>query len=149
MHIQIINDNITPKMLHPVNAGDAGIDLYAAIDSIIGLPSFGDTTTVPSGIKVAIPEGHVGLIFPRSSTGSKGLHLANVIGVIDSGYRGEILMKIRNNNAVFIGAGLLIKPMDRIAQLIVMPIYNYTLIKFTDSLSSTQRGEKGFGSTGE
>ena len=133
---------IIPKYAKP---GDAGMDLYVAdwkfhVDSIIG-ENVG--LKVDSGIAVEIPEGYVGLIFPRSSIKSTGHRLSNAVGVIDSGYRGSIqaYFDITDNSLVTYGVG------DRFAQLIILP---YPQIEFNeiDELSSTDRGEGGFGSTG-
>ncbi len=124
--------------------GDAGIDLYACINDPCAIfPN--DVIAVQSGIKVAIPSGYVGLVVPRSSTGSIGIHLANSTGIIDSGYRGEIIMKMRNisNNRV------VISPLDRIAQLVIVPYFDYTKLTLADELDETARGENGFGSTGK
>jgi dUTP pyrophosphatase len=95
-----------------------------------------------TGLAVEIPEGHVGLLFPRSSISNSGLILTNSVGVIDSGYRGEIKFRFKHipDTAYY-------KPGDRIGQLIVMP---YPEIDFqeVEELSSTERGEGGFGSSG-
>ena len=147
MLMKIIDDRLTPNMLMPANIGDAGIDLYACIPNAVRIfPT--EVLKIPTGIKTAIPKGYVGLMFPRSGSGSKGLHLANVVGVIDSVYRGEILMKMTNNGDD--SRLMQVNPLDRIAQLVVVPHFDYSKMVFTnDELPESNRGENGFGSTGD
>jgi dUTP pyrophosphatase len=106
--------------------------------------SMGDHIVYGTGLAVEIPEGMVGLVFPRSSIRNTTLSMANSVGVIDSGYRGEIMItfKMVNKNEV---VGYTIG--DRIAQLIIMPV---PLAKYVEveELSETQRGTDGHGSTG-
>ena len=144
MQIQILDNRLTALMLQPTHKGDAGIDMRACIDKEVNIPR-GHTVSVPAGIKTAIPDGFVGLLIPKSGKGSKGLNLANVIGVIDSGYRGEVIMKIKNNaNNV---SPMIVKPMDKVVQMVVVPHYDYSQLQFTINLNDTTRGEDGFGST--
>ena len=99
--------------------------------------------TVPTGVRVAIPKGYVGLLFARSSLCKYGMLMANGAGVIDSGYTGEIQVPLLNaGDSVFrVWAG------ERIAQLVILPceLPTFTLV---DELEDTERGEGGFGSTG-
>lgn len=129
--------------------GDAGMDL-TAIDY-----KFEDGNDVYStGLSIEIPKGYVGLIFPRSSNSKTDQYLTNHVGVIDSGYRGEILLKFRNLTT-YINPKIInnFKPLyiyktgDRIAQLIIIP---YPQIEFEEvqELSETERGTGGYGSTG-
>lgn len=122
----------------------AGIDLYACIDKPITiLPNA--TVMIPSGIACEFPEGYFGLMLPRSSVGVKRkLTLANTAGVIDESFRGEIMMAFKNNGDVY----QTIKPRERLAQLILLPYFTYNIVE-TDFLSTTERGEGGFGSTGK
>jgi dUTP pyrophosphatase len=126
-----------PKFGKP---GDAGADLTATSMNL----SMGDHIVYGTGLAVEIPEGMVGLVFPRSSIRNTTLSMANSVGVIDSGYRGEIMItfKMVNKNEV---VGYTIG--DRIAQLIIMPV---PLAKYVEveELSETQRGTDGHGSTG-
>jgi len=146
---------ISPLAQIPTYAkgGDAGMDLVAT--SIIS-----DTPTQITyglGIALEIPNGFVGLVFPRSSIRKTGLQLSNSVGVIDSGYRGELQATF---NKVFGGDGMYdemkVKEMqptefykvgDRVVQIMIIP---YPSIEFeeTDKLSDTERGDGGFGSTG-
>jgi len=148
MQIKIVDDRLTPSMLAPANEGDAGIDMYACVHNQVKLfPN--EIRKIRTGIKVAIPEGWVGLLIPRSSTGSAGLHLANTVGVIDSVYRGEVLMKVKNRSDDD-HKMLMFEPMARIGQLVVVPHYEYKKMVFVDGeLPETVRGDGGFGSTGE
>ena len=127
-------DAIIPSYAKP---GDAGLDLTAVTESW-NL----DIVTYGTGLAVEIPEGFVGLLTPRSSVYTTDLILANSVGVIDSGYRGEIMFKYRS-----LDSGLQYYIKDRVGQLLLVPI---PLIKTleVDELSSTDRGEGGFGSTG-
>ncbi len=122
--------------------GDAGLDLCSSIDVEV-LP--GERAMVPTGLSVAIPAGHAGLVLPRSGLASRqGLTLANAPGLIDSGYRGEVTCAVVNldrDQAVKIRRG------DRIAQLVVVALPQI-LPSWVDDLPSSSRGEGGFGSTG-
>lgn len=123
--------------------GDAGMDLVATDKSEIDLAN--NTVTYGTGISVEIPVGYVGLIFPRSSIHKYNLSLANSVGVIDSGYRGEIMVKFRLTGSG--KSGKLYDVGDRIAQLIIIPYPKVNLID-SDNLTDTERGKDGFGSTG-
>lgn len=123
--------------------GDAGMDLVAT--SIIS-----DTQTQITygiGLALEIPEGFVGLIFPRSSVRKTRLMLSNSVGVVDSGYRGELQATFNkiNNNSV---AENDYKVGDRIAQIMIIP-YPPVIFTEVEELSNTERGEGGFGSTGK
>jgi dUTP diphosphatase len=124
------------------HAGDAGFDLCSIIDVEV-LP--GERAMVPTGLSVAIPDGHAGLVLPRSGLASRqGLTLANAPGLIDSGYRGEITCAVVNldrDQAVKIRRG------DRIAQLVVLALPQI-LPSWVDELPPSTRGDSGFGSTG-
>ena len=124
------------------NPGDAGIDLYSAEDLAL---SPGQRALVPTGIAVAIPEGFVGLIHPRSGLAWRsGISMVNAPGTIDSGYRGEIKVIIINHDLTEVFE---VKRGDRIAQLVVQRVERARLLE-VDSLDDTERGEGGFGSTG-
>jgi dUTP pyrophosphatase len=128
---------VVPKYAKP---GDAGLDLTAISEEW----NEGNTmVTYGTGLAVEIPEGYVGLLFPRSSVSKTTLNLANSVGVIDSGYRGEIMFKFR-----YLEEGMTYDVGDRIGQLIIMP---YPQVEFeeVEDLSFTERGEGGFGSTGK
>lgn len=128
-------DAVVPSYGKP---GDAGMDLVA-----VSQGQSHDIITYKTGLSVEIPEGYVGLLFSRSSVYKTDLVLANSVGVIDSGYRGEIMLKYKVIGDLFnvYNVG------DRVGQLIIMP---YPQIEFgeVEELSDTERGEGGFGSTG-
>lgn len=127
---------------HVANTGDAGMDLYAAQEGSVKL---GQVTRFRTGTRVAIPDGHVGLIFPRSSLGAKfGVVLANSVGVIDSGYRGELIVALVST----VAARYNVSAGERIAQLVVVPFLmpSLNLVKLFDT---TERGDNGFGSSGK
>ena len=122
----------------------AGYDLYADIKEAIQINP-GDTFKVSSGIAIAIPEGCFGGIYPRSSLATKqGLAPANKVGVIDSDYRGPIIVALYNHSNI----PQIIHPGDRIAQLIIQPYWQFDWDE-VDELSTTDRGEGGFGSSGQ
>ena len=137
LKIKKLNGNDTPKYAH---SGDAGMDLRSAVD-VINPPH--TITAVPTGICAEIPEGCVGLQFSRSGHGLKGISLANSVGVIDSGFRGEIMAEMFNGS----DEPLDIHKGDRICQMVVMP-YVQCLIREFDDLDDSDRDTNGFGSTG-
>lgn len=121
----------------------AGIDLYAATDYDIMIQP-GQTIKIGTGIAIALPEGTFGGIFARSGLATKqGLRPANCVGVIDSDYRGEVIVAIHNDSDI----EQVIPAKSRIAQLVVLPYIPVNII-LTNELDETERGEKGFGSTG-
>ena len=123
-------------------AGDAAMDLTA-----ISIEKDDDGNAVyGTGLAIEIPDGYVGLLFPRSSNSKTHLYLTNHVGVIDSGYRGEIKFKFRPING-FIDARVYAK-YDRVGQLIILPYPQIELVE-SDELSETERGDGGFGSTGK
>ena len=150
----------TPRYAHD---GDAGLDLVATEDVTL-LP--GESCKMGSGISVAIPKGHAGLVLPRSGLGSKGLVIKNCVGLIDSTFRGEIGLTLFNNNPVarwkyykslFLlhkGDGphepegtIHVTKGDRVAQLVFIPVDCVSLVQ-VETLDETERGQDGFGSTG-
>jgi dUTP pyrophosphatase len=122
--------------------GDAGLDLMAA--SAVTLKP-GERALVPTGVAVAIPPGYAGLVLPRSGRALReGLSLANSPGLIDSGYRGElkvVLVNLDFEEPIYVGRG------DKIAQLVIQRIENVEL-ELVDKLPSSERGSRGFGSSG-
>jgi len=132
-------DAVLPERAHP---GDAGFDLRSIEDVEVGP---GERATVRTGLAVAIPDGHAGLVLPRSGLASKhGLTLANAPGLIDTGYRGEVICSVVNldlHESVKIARG------DRIAQLVVVDVPELRP-RWVDELPPSSRGERGFGSTG-
>ncbi len=121
-------------------AGDAGLDLVAVNEE---WSDDNNMVTYDTGLAMEIPEGHVGLLFPRSSVSKTTLNLANSVGVIDSGYRGSIMLKFR-----YPEEGLVYDVGDKVGQLVIMELPKVTILEVKD-LSSSDRGEGGFGSTGK
>ena len=121
----------------------AGADIYALLDEPTVIAP-GETKLIHTGIAMAIPEGLVGLIFSRSGMATKrGLAPANKVGVIDSDYRGEIMVALHNHGAI----AQTIENGERIAQMSFVPFYAAEF-ELCDELSETVRGAGGFGSTG-
>lgn len=121
----------------------AGADLYAAIEEAVTIEA-NETKLIPTGLAMEIPTGYAGLVYARSGLASKrGLAPANKVGVIDSDYRGEVMVALHNHGtkAQTIEAG------ERIAQMVIAPYVTANFI-LSDSLDDTVRGEGGFGSTG-
>lgn len=124
-------------------AGSAGADLRALLDEPLTIGP-GQTAMLPTGLAFEIPEGYVGLVFARSSLGTKrGLAPANKVGVIDSDYRGEVRVVLHNHSA----QPQTVEPDERVAQLAIVP-FLAAEYEEAQELSDTQRGEGGFGSTG-
>lgn len=133
---KLVEEAVVPKYAHST---DAGLDLTAtSLEIRNGVYIYG------TGLAIEIPKGYVGLIFPRSSNFKQDLYLTNCVGVIDSGYRGEIKFMFKMGP---INAGNIWRVGDRVGQLIIMP-YPSIELKEVDELSDSDRGEGGFGSTG-
>ena len=123
--------------------GSAGYDLCACIAGDFTIEP-GELVILPTGLAAEIPEGCAGMIFTRSGLGVKhGIAVSNGVGVIDSDYRGEIHVGLRNNSQI----AYTVSPGERIAQLIVMPVCLPEVVEI-EELSETERGAGGFGSTG-
>ena len=138
LHIKkIVVDAKIPQYAHP---GDAGLDLYAVEDLAI---KPGETKQVKTGIAMAIPQGYVGLIWDKSGIALKNL-VHSMGGVIDAGYRGEILIVLRNFGHVDFVIGKHMK----VAQMLIQPVSSYTIVEVDGELAETSRGSGGFGSTG-
>lgn len=121
-------------------AGDAGLDLTATSIDTSKAPE--EYIEYGTGLSFEIPDGYVGLIFPRSSVSTKDLMLANSVGVIDSGYRGEVKFRFRTRGGAEYCIG------DKIGQMIILPYPKVQLVE-VDELSSSERGTGGYGSTGK
>ena len=128
-----------PSYAHP---GDAGLDLRSAIDCVIAP---GERKIVPTGISVAVPEGFVGLVHPRSGLAAKhGISMVNTPGTIDAGYRGELQVILINHD---LHASFSITRFDRIAQLVIQRVEHVEL-EVVSELPESARGSDGFGSSG-
>lgn len=122
--------------------GSGGYDLCAYLPTIPNLVWPRKTVSVDTGVFMEIPEGYVGLMIPRSSLQKKGLEMANTVGVIDSDYRGQIRILLRETE----GRCKLIENGDKLVQLVIVPIPQIEF-DIVDELSNTKRGSGGFGST--
>ena len=124
--------------------GSAAMDLHACIDEAVSIPA-GGRKVVPTGLAIALPSpDYVALVYARSGLGIKhGVAPANCVGVIDSDYRGEIMVGLQNSGE----SDYTVQPGDRIAQLMITPVVQ-AHIQMVDGLDGTQRGAGGFGSTG-
>ena len=129
-----------PKYARP---GDAGADLVAARGVTLAP---GERATIPTGVSIALPDGFVGFVMPRSGLASKhGIGIVNSPGTIDAGYRGEISVVVINTDA---STPFVIDEGDRIAQLVIQPVVQARFIPVTE-LPGSARGSHGFGSTGQ
>lgn len=138
--LKIMTDGQIPSYQ---TSGSCGIDLYCSNNEDIIIEP-GDMKKINTGLRVQIPQGFFGAVYPRSSTGVKRqLMLANTVGVIDSDYRGEIMIFMYNYG----NGPQVIKNGDRIAQLVIQSYERCELVQ-VESLDETDRGESGFGSTG-
>lgn len=126
------------------STGAAGADLYACLDGEVTIPS-GETVFIPTGIAMEVPENCAGLVYARSGLACKqGLAPANKVGVIDSDYRGEIMVALHNHG----GEDRILHNGERIAQMIITPVLTPAYVE-AESLSDTGRSSGGFGSTGK
>ena len=140
LDFKILSERATlPTRAH---RGDAGLDLYASESARIGP---GERWQVATGVAVEVPEGHAGLVVPRSGLARRhGISVVNAPGLIDAGYRGEVKVLLLNNDPA---EAFQVAPGDRIAQLVITPVVVADPAE-AEELSATERGEGGFGSTG-
>ena len=136
-----LQDNLPPY----ATAGAAGLDLRACIDQPIELEP-GATKLVPSGIAIHLSDpGLAAIVLPRSGLGHKhGIVLGNLVGLIDSDYQGQVMVSVWNRGQ----ASFTIHPLDRIAQLVIIPVLQVEL-NVVEEFAASERGAGGFGSTGK
>jgi dUTP pyrophosphatase len=144
LDVKILDARIREMLPHYATAGAAGLDLRACLEAALTLMP-GDSQLVPSGISIHIGDpGFAALILPRSGLGAKhGIVLGNLVGLIDSDYQGQIFISVWNRG----NAAFTIQPMDRIAQLVVVPVQQVEF-NVVEEFGSSRRGAGGFGSTG-
>ena len=131
-------DAVVPRRAY---GGDAGLDL-ASCAHVELAP--GERALVPTGLAVAIPEGYAGFVQPRSGLAAKhGISIVNTPGLVDSGYRGELLVNLVNTDQ---RESFIVEPGMRIAQLVILPIPELELVE-VDELPESERGVRGFGSS--
>ena len=145
LDVKILDARMRGQLPHYATAGSAGLDLRACIDQPITLAP-GQTELVPTGIAIHLDEpGLAAVILPRSGLGHKhGIVLGNLVGLIDSDYQGQIFVSTWNRgNAPFV-----LNPMERLAQLVVVPVVQVEF-NVVDDFAKSSRGAGGFGSTGK
>ena len=147
LRIKALSPKIGREIPAPFYAtpGSAAMDLHACLDQAVTIPA-GGRAVIPTGLAIALPSADfVALVFARSGLGIRhGVAPANCVGVIDSDYRGEVLVGLQNSG----GEDYTVKPGDRIAQLMITPVIQ-ARVHLVDELDETQRGAGGFGSTGQ
>ena len=139
--LKLVDTAVTPSYAKP---GDAGMDITAIAHKINTEHNFIEYHT---GLAFEIPEGYVGLLFPRSSVSKKDLSLANCVGVVDSGYRGEITFRYKFDSDSYFANVKRYQDGDRIGQLVIMP-YPQIELEEVNHLTTSTRGFGGYGSTG-
>jgi dUTP pyrophosphatase len=144
LEVKILDERIRGMLPHYATPGAAGLDLRACIDAPLALGP-GDSQLVSSGIAIHVADpGHAAVILPRSGLGSKnGIVLGNLVGLIDSDYQGALMISVWNRGK----AAFTIQPLDRIAQLVVVPVVQVEF-EVVEEFAASARGAGGFGSTG-
>ena len=143
MTVEVLITRVRPDAVVPARAydGDAGLDL-SACDRVELAP--GERALVPTGLAVAIPEGYAGYVQPRSGLAAQhGISIVNTPGLVDSGYRGELLVNLVNHDPAEV---FVVEPGMRIAQLVILPVPAVELVE-VDELPASERGVRGFGSS--
>jgi dUTP pyrophosphatase len=141
----VLDERIRPHLPAYATPGSAGMDLRACIDAPLMLQP-GQTELIPTGVAIHIADpGLAAIILPRSGLGHKhGIVLGNLVGLIDSDYQGQLMVSCWNR-----GSGAFeLKPMERLAQLVLVPVVQASFVEVTD-FHESQRGSGGFGSSGQ
>ena len=139
--LKLVDTAVTPSYAKP---GDAGMDITAIAHKINTEHNFIEYHT---GLAFEVPEGYVGLLFPRSSVSKKDLSLANCVGVVDSGYRGEITFRYKFDSDSYFANVKRYQDGDRVGQLVILP-YPEIELEEVNHLTTSSRGIGGYGSTG-
>jgi dUTP pyrophosphatase len=145
LQVRILDERMRGMLPHYASAGSAGLDLRACVENELVLkPS--ESKLVSSGISIYIGDpGYAAVILPRSGLGAKnGIVLGNLVGLIDSDYQGPLMVSLWNRGS----AAFAIQPLDRIAQLVVVPVMQVEL-EVVEDFTASARGAGGFGSTGK
>jgi len=145
LDVKVLDARLREQLPAYATQGSAGLDLRAAIDEAITLQP-GDTTLVPSGIAIHLDDPTLAaIVIPRSGLGHKhGIVLGNLVGLIDSDYQGQVFVSCWNRGR----EPFVVKPMERIAQLVVVPVVQVEL-NVVEDFEASARGAGGFGSTGK
>ncbi|MBU3695453.1 dUTP diphosphatase [Dechloromonas sp.] len=143
--VKILDSRLNDTPPHYATPGSAGLDLRACIAEPLDIQP-GQTVLVPTGMAIHLADpGLAAMILPRSGLGHKhGIVLGNLVGLIDSDYQGELMVSVWNRGH----QGFLLNPLDRIAQLVVVPVLQVAFNVVSD-FSASDRGDGGFGSTGK
>lgn len=144
LQVRVLDQRIRDALPHYATPGAAGLDLRACLDAPLTLQP-GDSQLVPSGIAIHLADPSLAaVVLPRSGLGAKhGIVLGNLVGLIDSDYQGQIFVSAWNRGR----AAFTIAPLERIAQLVVVPVVQVAL-QVVDAFTASDRGANGFGSTG-
>ncbi len=145
LDVKILDSRLKQNLPHYATEGAAGLDLRACIDAPIELAP-GATELIPSGIAIHLDDpGLAAMVLPRSGLGHKhGIVLGNLVGLIDSDYQGQIFVSLWNRGA----SAFTLNPLERIAQLVVVPVLQVQL-NVVEDFAASERGANGFGSTGK
>jgi dUTP diphosphatase len=145
LEVKILDERIRGMLPHYASAGAAGLDLRACIEKELRLEP-GDSRLVSSGIAIHVSDpGYAAIILPRSGLGAKsGIVLGNLVGLIDSDYQGPLMLSVWNRGR----EPFTVQPMDRIAQLVVIPVVQVEF-QVVEEFAASARGGGGFGSTGK
>jgi dUTP pyrophosphatase len=145
LQVKILDERMRAMLPHYATAGAAGLDLRACVDAPLTLQP-GDSRVVSSGIAIHVGDpGYAAMILPRSGLGAKnGIVLGNLVGLIDSDYQGPLMVSLWNRGK----AAFTLQPLDRIAQLIVVPVVQVQF-EVVEEFAASARGAGGFGSTGQ
>ncbi|TAK41601.1 MAG: dUTP diphosphatase [Betaproteobacteria bacterium] len=144
LEVRVLDARIRENLPHYATPGAAGLDLRACLDAPLVLEP-GDSQLVPSGIAIHLGNpGYAALVLPRSGLGARhGIVLGNLVGLIDSDYQGQILVSVWNRSR----GAFTVQPLERIAQLIVVPVQQVEF-EVVEEFQASARGAGGFGSTG-
>jgi dUTP pyrophosphatase len=144
LEVKILDERIRAVLPHYATSGAAGLDLRACIPAPLVLKP-GESELVPSGIAIHLGDpGYAAIVLPRSGLGVKhGIVLGNLVGLIDSDYQGQVLVSLWNRGK----EAFTVQPMDRIAQLVIIPVAQVQLA-VVEEFAASERGAGGFGSTG-
>ena len=144
LQVRVLDERVRDALPHYATPGAAGLDLRACLDAPLTLAP-GDSQLVPSGIAIHLDDpGLAAIVLPRSGLGAKhGIVLGNLVGLIDSDYQGQIFVSVWNRGR----GSFTIEPLERIAQLVVVPVVQVAL-EVVDAFTASDRGASGFGSTG-
>lgn len=144
LDVRILDSRLRDNLPRYATAGAAGMDLRACIDAPTDIAP-GTSLAVPSGLAIHLKDpGLAAIVLPRSGLGSRhGIVLGNLVGLIDSDYQGQIIVSLWNRSST----PFRLEPLERIAQLVVIPVVQVTL-NVVEAFTASERGEAGFGSTG-